>query len=59
MEKQLFSPEELHCLKAAVNYCIAMQDLWNCEYVISDSKDILQESDLLTLDKLKLKLESA
>lgn len=58
MEKQTFTTEEMKCLKAAVTYCLAMQDMWNNDYVISDSKNLLQESDLLTLDKLRLKLEA-
>ena len=59
MEKQIFTIEELKCLKAAVSYCLAMQDMWDNDYVVSDSKNMLQESDLMTLDKLRLKLESA
>ncbi len=37
MENKMFSIEELRCLKATVNYCIATRDLWDNEYVIENA----------------------
>ncbi len=59
MENKLFTNDELRCLKAAVDLYLATQDLWNNEYVVSDSPYVLQESDIPTLERLSLKLVSA
>lgn len=58
MDNKVFSIEELRCLKATVNYCIATRDLWDNEYVIENAPCNLTEADFPTLDLLRLKLES-
>ena len=59
MEQQIFTLEELRCLKAAVDLCLATRDMWDNEYCVSSSPCSLQESDLPTLEVLRLKLQSA
>lgn len=59
MDNKVFTRDELRCLKAAVDLYLATQDLWNNEYVVTDSPYALQESDISTLERLSLKLTSA